>query len=281
MSNLIWRPLHATFGALVESDLAAVLEPWFAVAWRALFAERRLLVVRGQAIDAGRQCELMALLGSLLRESESHVTYISNTRADGSLGNTELAFHSDLSFAPLPYDAISLYGEVLTPGISSTVWVDCAAPLERMPTALRSKLAAKQVVNVISNVANERNRLRDGSCDIPHTLHPVVREREDGLAYLFASQGQTDHVVGLDPDASDLLLDETFGYLYAPENRLELVWQLGDLVVWDNRTTQHARADISRVGERTLRRVAIGEATLAQQFPEFMDQLKATYGKGR
>ena len=67
----------------------------------------------------------------------------------------------------------------------------------------------------------------------------------------------TDYVIGMDPDESDALL----GYLFThQEDRrfvYEHVWRTGDLMMWDNRCTLHARTDFPTTERRLLRRVIV------------------------
>ena len=52
------------------------------------------------------------------------------------------------------------------------------------------------------------------------------------------------------------LPDDLFDVLYAADNTFEHDWRTGDLVVWDNLATQHARESVIRQGpERSLRKV--------------------------
>jgi alpha-ketoglutarate-dependent taurine dioxygenase len=55
------------------------------------------------------------------------------------------------------------------------------------------------------------------------------------------------------------------GYVYQPNNLVEHVWRNGDLVIWDNVGTQHARGSVAGVGRRTLQKVQGG----GQDFSEW------------
>ena len=91
---------------------------------------------------------------------------------------------------------------------------------------------------------------------------------QTGTRALYVSELQTDRIEGLPLAESDQLLQELFGYLYAPDNVYEHWWHEGDLVVWDNFAVQHGRRDLADVGRRTLQRAVIGEKTLFEQCPQ-------------
>jgi len=44
---------------------------------------------------------------------------------------------------------------------------------------------------------------------------------------------------------------------------------MGDLVLWDNLATQHARGDVSNVGRRTLQRAVLARKGFFEQNPQF------------
>jgi taurine dioxygenase len=77
-------------------------------------------------------------------------------------------------------------------------------------------------------------------------------------------------VEGLDPDESGQLLDDVFTHLYSEPHVYEHRWRVGDLLLWDNVALQHARADVSRGGERTFRRASMNEFPIIELLPELI-----------
>ena len=66
-----------------------------------------------------------------------------------------------------------------------------------------------------------------------------------------------DSVVGLPREESDRLIEELCQHAERPAHIYEHVWQPGDLLLWDNRCTLHARTDFDPGERRVLRRMAI------------------------
>ena len=58
-------------------------------------------------------------------------------------------------------------------------------------------------------------------------------------------------------DESDAILQTLFEHAENRNHVYEHFWQLDDLVMWDNRCTQHARTDFPANERRLLRRVGI------------------------
>jgi alpha-ketoglutarate-dependent taurine dioxygenase len=67
----------------------------------------------------------------------------------------------------------------------------------------------------------------------------------------------TDHILDMPRDESDRLLNILFDHQEQRRFVYEHVWSVGDLVLWDNRCSLHARTDFDPGERRLLRRVAI------------------------
>ena len=111
------------------------------------------------------------------------------------------------------------------------------------------------------NVFDYETQVKSGSYDrstSPHSTHPVVRTHpETGRKALYVNRLMTEEIVDLPADESDALLQILFAHAEARDHVYEHVWQLNDLVMWDNRCTQHARTDFPATEQRLLRRVGI------------------------
>jgi hypothetical protein len=82
------------------------------------------------------------------------------------------------------------------------------------------------------------------------------------------------HIVGMELEESDEFLGAVREVLYAPEEMYAHQWRPGDLVIWDNQATQHARGPVPDAqldpdaGPRSLRRVIVGVKDYAEQMEE-------------
>ncbi len=87
------------------------------------------------------------------------------------------------------------------------------------------------------------------------TAHPVVRVHpETGERSLFIG-GFAQRLVGLSRGESRDILRLLQAYVFRPENQVRCHWQAGDLVLFDNRNTQHDAPDDYGTERRELRRV--------------------------
>ena len=108
--------------------------------------------------------------------------------------------------------------------------------------------------------------------DAPETrtaVHPVFRPHsETGRMTVYVNELMTEQIIGLDATESRETLDEIFALQRAPRFLYEHVWQLDDLVMWDNRCTLHARTDFPPDQRRLLRRVTVEDATPPPNSPD-------------
>ena len=67
----------------------------------------------------------------------------------------------------------------------------------------------------------------------------------------------THHVLGMDADDSDALLTTLFDHQEQRQFIYEHVWKPGELLMWDNRSSLHARSDFSAAERRLMRRIVV------------------------
>jgi taurine dioxygenase len=95
------------------------------------------------------------------------------------------------------------------------------------------------------------------------THHPVVRVHpRTGEKVLFVNPVFTDHILGVSPVESRLILGHLFEELARPEYQVRFRWEPGSVAFWDNRATAHlGPQDLGHLDvERVLHRVTlIGE----------------------
>jgi taurine dioxygenase len=199
----------------------------------------------------------------------STINVISNVRPEGLLGSGKIAFHSDAAYTDDPILAICLHAVTIEePLSSSTVFASGWRALDALPSALRARVEGLRAMNLApftSGSLEDRQRLADYPPEGPRAIHPVVMH--DPITQrdmLYLSRVNADHIIGLDPDESEGLIQEIQSYIYAQDNQYEHFWQTGDLVIWSNQGCHHARGARMGRGERTLNRVCVTNAPLEQ-----------------
>ena len=260
------RPLPS-FGQEVDFDLSQPLDEAQQQALRDLLYSNGLLLFRNQALSDEDQTRVLGHFGRVLVEEGGH----REISVDGNLGNCALIFHSDLAFTPEPFKLLSLYGIDVDDGATSTLFASGSEALAKLPAALRRRVESIAVATVIPPSQTERAVTYETPDFLPQITGPaVIAHPVSGRPYLNVFEMQTSRVEGLPPDESEALLQELFGYLYAPDNVHEHVWHKGDLVIWDNLAIQHGRRDQQATARRRLRRIAVADKTFFQLCPQFV-----------
>ena len=196
------------------------------------------------------------------RSSLPGVMYISNIREDGkligALPDGEMFFHSDQCYVERPGMATMLYALEVPSRGGDTLFANMYTAYETLPQRIRDRIDGKLALNVYDYDNNATTRGSEPREGVPSYAHPVVRTHPvTGRKALYVNRLMTHHIVGMDRAESDALLDEIFDHQERPEFIYEHVWTPGDLLIWDNRCTLHARSNFDASERRLMRRVAI------------------------
>jgi taurine dioxygenase len=272
------------FGAQADPEL--ILQPTEASSreLRRMFDEQGLVVFkRLEPMSMERQMEVCRIFGPVLDNPWENML-VSNTRPDGLLGVQPLLWHHDLPYLPKPYTGGSLHALEAEPGTTSTRFASGLRAWERLPQSLRERIEGRNGLHVKLKIFDRRTRLADLEPGDVCAVHAVVRrQRNTGKPYVFVSEDLTDCITGLSPQDSDALLEELFACLYAEGETYEHRWEVGDLVVWDNETVQHARGEVT-AHARTLQRVSIADIGYTDMYPTDLgihsDQYDAALAEG-
>jgi alpha-ketoglutarate-dependent taurine dioxygenase len=87
----------------------------------------------------------------------------------------------------------------------------------------------------------------------PAKEHPLVWKHRSGRRSLVLG-ATTDHVVGMSPDDGRALLDDLLDRATTPDRVYTHTWQVGDVVIWDNRGVLHRAAPYDPASPRDMHR---------------------------
>jgi taurine dioxygenase len=178
----------------------------------------------------------------------------------GALGDGEAQWHTDMSYALRPPDASMLYSLEIPPEGGDTCFCSMRAALAQMPRPLVERLAALSLKH--DGTYDSGGYLRKGlaASDDPRTSvgtpHPIVIEHPvSGAKALYLGRRRNAYIMGLDLPESERLLDQLWSYVETAVYRHK--WALGDLVLWDNRSTMHRRDAFDPAARRIMHRTQI------------------------
>lgn len=267
------------FGAVIDDVRVDELDAGgFAAIKQAWHSHHGLMVFPRQAVPDAGLLKFSRLLGELdLPPNQENgrqsapgfpeIYVVSNIKDSagqpiGALGDGEAVWHTDMSYASVPPLASMLVAREIPASGGSTWFCDMVAAAAALPADLRTRVEKLQVKH--DGTYNSGGYLRKGvvatddPVSAPGTLHPaIVRIPESGDAALYLGRRRLAYIPGLSREESEALLDTLWGYA-ADERRIyKHQWQVGDLVVWDNRTTMHRRDPFPPTERRRMHRTQI------------------------
>jgi taurine dioxygenase len=136
------------------------------------------------------------------------------------------------------------------------------AAWQAMPTALKAALGDRRIKH--DGTYNSGGYLRQGvtPTDDPHAApgawHPAVCAHPvTGVPALYLGRRRNSYVEGLPPHESEALLDRVWAHATQPRFTYEHRWRVGDLLLWNNRTTMHRRDPFDGRTRRIMHRTQI------------------------
>jgi taurine dioxygenase len=176
-----------------------------------------------------------------------NIMMISNIRENGetigALPDGEMHFHHDQIHSEVPHNGTLLYSVEIPSYGGDTLFASGYAAYESLDPAIRNKLEGKRALNFYNYGSTMRGDSR-GVGASNQAVHPVFRTHDEtGRKAVYVDRLMTQSVEGLAQDESDVLLNAVFDHAEKPDFVYRHKWRLGDLIVWDNRCSMHARDD--------------------------------------
>lgn len=276
------EPLSGVLGVEATGlDLAQLQDAATIEALRAAFRDYLVLVVRDQTNlspeDQMRFCEFFGPLGVRARpaadrpESTSalaEVMFVSNRKEDGrftgSLPEGEMQFHMDQCYVERPSRATCLYAIAIPDQGGDTIFGNLCAAYDALPGDLREIVDNNKAVQVFRYGSTSAQEVADAGATRQMAQPMAVVQPGTGRKALYVCRLMTTRIVGLDEGQSRAALDRLIAHQERPEFIYAHKWREGELVIWDNLCTVHARTDFDPSQDRHLRRFTVaGEAPVA------------------
>jgi taurine dioxygenase len=271
----------AALGAEVRGvDLRTLDAAQFAAIERAWYAHQ-VLLLRGQTLGDDDLIAFSRRFGDLdwapiqetgrrFVEGLPEIYIVSNVMVNGepigSLGAGEAVWHTDMSYLEVPPMASMLYALEVPPVGGNTSFCSMYSVYQALPDTLKQRIANLTIKH--DGTYNSGGYLRQGvtATDDPRTspgaVHPLVcTHPANGRRMLYLGRRRNAYLMGLDVAESEALLDELWDFVARPEFAWEHVWQVGDLVLWDNRCTMHRRDPFDASSRRIMHRTQIKGST--------------------
>ena len=262
------RKLTSRVGALIEGvDLAAAPDPETVAGLRAALNEHKAIVFDGVDLEHAGHERVAGWFGPLTvaHPNVPAANGTVNVLAVDSASSKSNEWHTDVTFLANPPQLTSLRSLITTPYGGETLIANAAAAYRDLPEPLR--LLADSLRAVHSNQFDYARPEPDTELRREYDRvfvarpyeaeHPVVRVHPlTGERGLFIG-GFVKRLVGLSGSESDDLLRIFQAYVVRPENVLRWSWSPNQLLIFDNRITQHYAIDNYDDHPRRLNRVTV------------------------
>jgi len=249
---------------------------------RALLVKHKVLFFRGQELTRAEHVAFARQFGEL----EDHPVAGSDPEHPGLVriykspdapnDRYENGWHSDATWREKPPFGCVLRCVECPPVGGDTMWANMALAYEKLPQHIKEKIAglrARHSIEATFGAAMPIEKRLALKAQFPDAEHPVVRTHPDtGEKILFVNAFATHFTNFHTPDnvrygqdytqGGSALLQYLINQAAIPEYQVRWRWQPGDVVMWDNRSTQHYAVMDYPPCHRKMERAGIrGEAT--------------------
>ncbi|HYE92139.1 MAG TPA: TauD/TfdA family dioxygenase [Terriglobales bacterium] len=296
--SLQFRPLHPVFAAEVSPvDLRQVRDAETLAAIRAGMDRYAVLVFHDQPFTDEEQVAFARRLdGELHTKTGASALYknrlgtealadISNVDEAGELLKTDdrrrayslgnRLWHTDASFVDPPGRYSMLNARVLPPaGMGDTEYADMRAAYDALADDMKAKVEGLRVHH---SIAHSRQTLgfefsQDEQEALKGAIHPLVRTIPGSGRRALYIASHASRILDWPVPEGRLLLRDLAEHATQRQFVYRHAWQVGDLVIWDNRCTMHRatpfddgkyRRELRRVTTLDLPHVPAAGATVA------------------
>jgi taurine dioxygenase len=171
------------------------------------------------------------------------------------------SFHTDGAYDEVPFKATQLYALAVPSKGGNTHFSSMYVAYDVLPERLKTLLEGRRGAFTYGGRRKAQALLNEEDRDRAPAFHPMIRTHsETGRKSLYFDPGKILYIEGLEPKQNDDVIDELTGRMIAPDAEYSHQWQVGDIVIWDNRCLVHkAAADYPPEEDRIHWRVSIKE----------------------
>lgn len=260
--------LGENIGALIEGvHVSGDISPETAYAIRYALAANKVVVFREQHhLTDDIQYEFAGTLGV---PTTTHPTLKSDDNRTLILEGAANSWHTDVTFIDRIPKASILRAVQIPPYGGATTFASTAAAYAQLPTSL--KALVENLWAVHSNAydyagvhadnkgiaARTKETMQSFTSTVFETEHPVVRVHPETGEKTLLLGHFVKSFVGLKSAESTALYQLLQERIIKLENTLRWAWTPGDLVIWDNRATQHYGIADYGDNKRAVHRVTV------------------------
>jgi taurine dioxygenase len=270
VADLELLPLTPSIGAEIRGlDLARPLDAATIDHLRAALLDWKVLFFRDQDITTEQHLAFARNFGDLevhpfVPQKPGYPEVLALTHDQDNKGR-ENTWHSDVTWREKPSLGSILRAIEIPPVGGDTLFADMYAAYEGLTDDVKAQIEGRMAVHDFAFFRAGLRRRGKSEEEIeafnkayPMVEHPVVRTHpETGRKALYVNTAFTQHIVGLEKDASDALLKHLYAQAAIPEYQCRFRWETNSIAFWDNRACQHYAASDYWPAVRRMERVTV------------------------
>lgn len=256
---IAFQPL-SPFGIEADEIRITEMDDKDIVSLKNALANHGFIVLRQQTVSDAEFVAFLNRLGQMtFTVGETPVPYQPSLNIVSNIGRVNpprSVFHTDTSYVAQPPAFTALRALTIPLLGGETLFSDQYRAYETLPRAVKEKFANAKVLHVMSGLTLDESQERQ-------SWHPLFMRHplSDRVALFLSTPERCQAISGTRLEEAQRIIRLLYRHSIRHYRLYCHKWQLGDIVIWDNRCTMH-RADHSKVvGDRVLHRgIVLGEA---------------------
>jgi len=268
---MIIKKLSPAIGAEISGlDLSSPLNDAQLNEVYSALVDHKVIFFHDQDLDAESHLKFAESFGDIDRphsvyphvDGFQQITLLEN---DGGRPPNTNDWHTDLTYYPNPPFASILHSRVIPESGGDTLWASMYAAYEALSEHVKAEIQDLKAIHDPGTFRNQFlgkdmdiEKLNDSMKNVGSAVHPVVKTHPvSGRQFLFVNRSFTNQIYGFTTMESARLLNYLFDHINQPEFQIRHRWTVGDVVMWDNRVTQHYAVADYAPNYRRMHRVTI------------------------
>ena len=153
-------------------------------------------------------------------------------------------WHTDDSYFAVPAKVTLLQALEIPEHGGETRFCNVRTAYEDLSDEMKARLDRLRAVHGYDTMrapARAIKRTKEEEAETPDAIHPLIRTHDEtGKKAIYFNSNRTDRIVDMDREESDALLDQIHAHMTQTKYQYHHAWQVGDVLMWDNRSVTHS-----------------------------------------
>lgn len=239
-----YKLIKKNFGAIINSGLDNIQNDDIRLLKKMLL-DYKVLFFKKQKISDDLHKTIASYIGEMIphNKEKEEDPFIQSIKAKK---NRFQEWHTDSSWRTSPPSASILQAINVPEFGGNTYWIDCNFAYKKIPRHLKKRILNKKIIHV-----NEKYNSFNVS-------HPIIRTHpENKLKSIYINFSLDSKVEGVTRKESDKIINDLYEFIIDDEFKISHMWEIGDIAIWDNRSTLHFAENNYGDFNRLMKRIIV------------------------